>query len=166
MRFQAHRKHIGPGPAVQGTRVGTPEIGTQNGPKQAPTITQFGGTTQTPNTQTIVNQDGAWPENRALVSLPGPVSASRPAAMSTDAELHTQPPPGRILRQFFARVFGYTSVSADPVGSGGFPYNGEWAYIPHQDIPRAPYGPSPMVRSWDNNAPISAVYAGNPRGGR
>jgi hypothetical protein len=166
MRFVAHRKHQGPGPTdpAQGTRTGTVDMGTLNGPKQAPPVTQFGGKGVMPNTQTVVNEHGAWPENRGLPELPGGIASSRDAINHTEAELHLGPPPGRILRQLFVRVFGYTSVNADPVGDYGFPYNGDWAHIPHMDIPRAPYGPSPMVRAWDNNAPISAVYAGNPRG--
>jgi hypothetical protein len=167
MRFVARRDHAGPGPVGQGTVVGTPEQGTIGGPKLPPTATQYGGSVVTPNTETVVNQGGAWPENRALPIVPNTQQAAREFVFDTRAELQAGPPPGRILRQLFARVFGYTSVGGgDPIGNYGFPYNGDWAYIPHQKVPRAPYGPSPMLRQWDNNAPISAVYAGNPRGGQ
>ena len=166
LRFLQHPEHTGPGPIGQGTVVGTPEIGTQRGPKQAPPDTQFGGTAQVPNTTTVVNEGGAWPENRGMPIISNPASASREFLFDTRAELQAQPAPGRILRQLFARVFGYTSVSADPAGGSGWPYNGDMSFIPHQLVPRKPYGPSPYARTFDNNAPISAVYAGNPRGGR
>lgn len=168
-RLRAHDQHQGPGPTdpVQGTVVGAVEQGTIGGPKLPPTATQFGGSVVTPNTQTVVNEGSAWPENRALPIVPDPQQASREFIFDTRAELQAGPPPGRILRQLFARVFGYTGPgSGDPVGINTFPYNAEWSYIPHQTIPRKPYGPSPMLRQWDNNAPISAVYAGNPRGGQ
>ena len=166
MRFVARRDHSGPGPVGQGTAVGNIEQGTINGPKLPPTPVQYGGTEVIPNTQTVVSEGSAWPENRALPIVPSTQAAAREFIFDTRAELQAQPAPGRILRQLFARVFGYTSASAEPVGGNGFPYNGDWAYIPHQVIPRKPYGPSPYLRTWDNNAPISAVYAGNPRGGQ
>lgn len=164
MRFVARRDHQGPGPIGQGTVVGTPEIGTIHGPKQAPPETQFGGSVEVANTDTVVNQGGAWPENRAIPIVPDAQQASREFAFDTRSELQTQAAPGRILRQLFARVFGYTGAgTGHAIGTNAFPWNGDWSYIPHQRVPRQPYGPSPMARTWDNNAPISAVYAGNPR---
>jgi hypothetical protein len=146
--------------------VGAVEQGTIGGPKLPPTATQFGGSEVIPNAVTVINEGSAWPENRALPIVPDAQQAAREFIFDTRAELQSGPPPGRILRQLFARVFGYTGASAEPVGTYGFPFNGDWAYIPHQTVPRKPYGPSPMLRQWDNNAPISAVYAGNPRGGQ
>lgn len=167
MKFLPHRDHAGPGPIGQGTVVGTPEIGTIRGPKQAPTDTQFGGTAQVPNTETIVNQGPSWPNNPAIPSIPSIQQASRSAAFDTAMEMQAQPAPGRILRQLYQRVNGYISGSGgQPQGIGSYPWNGDWAFIPHQLVPRKPYGPSPYVRGVDNNAPITAVYAGNPRGGR
>lgn len=162
LRFGAHPDHIGPGPVGQGT-VAPISQGTLMHPAPTSAPAQSGGTDETPNTQTVVNESSAWPRNIERNILPNVGMAAREFVLDTRFELQAQPPPGRILRQLWERVRGYTNASGDAVGTNGFPYNAEFAHIPHQPIPRNPMGPSPMLRSWDNNAPISAVYAGNPR---
>ena len=162
LNFSAHPQHVGPGPVGQGT-VAAITQGTLAHPAPTPTPVQYGGTVEMPNTDTVVNEAGLWPRNIARESRPNSQTAAREFAIDTRFELQVQPAPGRILRQLWERMRGYTSV-ASLGGNNGFPYNAEFAHIPHQPIPRNPMGPSPYIRSWDNNAPISAVYAGNPRG--
>ena len=147
------------GPIGQGTRVGTPQIGTINGPKQAPTSTQIGGDTSIPTTQSTVTQVRGWPRNPAQPILaPG---GARGYATTTDHELHTGPAPARVLRQLFSRVFG--TIADD--GGHGFPYNAEWSLLPHQWVPRAAQRTGPPARGVDDAAIIPAIYAGNARVG-
>ncbi len=146
-----------PGPVGQGTVVATPEQGTINGPKQAPTATQFGGDAMMLNTQHPLPQNTGWPGNPTRASESP--SAGRSYSERTDDELQTQPAPGRILRQFRDRNLG---VIADDL-MASFPYDAGWGFIPHQYVPRAPRGAGPAVRMVDDLAPVRAVYAGNPR---
>lgn len=143
----------------QGTRVPSPVFGTQDGPKQPPTATQFGGNEEIPNTQSTVTQTRGWPPNPAENILSP--SGNRTGVLSTSDELQVQPAPGRILRQLFARVFGFTGDG--PVA--GVPVTAEWSLIPHQYVPRSAQRTGPSLRGMDDNAPIPAVYAGNPNRG-
>lgn len=146
------------GPVHQGTVVGTPGIGTLNGPKQPPTRTQFGGTDEVPNTQSTVTQVRGWPANvaRAILSR----GAGRESQIKTDYELNTQPAPPRILRQMFERMRGNIGAEA---GQATFPYNAEWSLIIHQKVPREAQRTGLPPRMVDDGAAIPAVYAGNVR---
>lgn len=146
-----------PGPVGQGTVVGSPVVGTIDGPKQAPTATQFGGHEEIPTTQHTVSQLRGWPVDDVIDSRSA--AAGRSNVIPTDYELQTQPGPDRIDRQLQARNVGF--IGDGPIS--GFPYDAAWGYIPHQFVPRAPRGAGPAVRMMDDTAPIQAVYAGNPR---
>jgi hypothetical protein len=148
-----------PGPVGQGTVVGTPEIGTLDGPKQRPTATQFGGSDEYPNTQSTIVQEQGWPNNTRTTRGVDSPSGARQFSRRTDDELQDQPAAPHITRQFQNRNAGY--IGDNLVAS--FPYNAEWGYIPHQFVPRAPRGAGPAVRMVDDQAPIPAVYSGNPR---
>lgn len=143
----------GEGPVGQGTRASLAQ-GTLNGPKDAPTRTQSGDAGELPNTE---GRPRFWPLNRAR-EIFSP-SGSRSEQLRTDVEQQIQPAPGRILRQMFERNRGV--ISDDLMAS--FPYDAGWSFIPHQFIPRKPMGVGPMPRMSDDNAPIPALYAGNPR---
>lgn len=147
----------GSGPDQQGTRVGTPQIGTEGGPKQPPPRTQFGGNVEVPTTQSTISQVKGWPPNPAQAILAP--AGSRDDQIKTDYELNIGPRPNKILRQLFARCHGY--INGELMNS--FPYNAEWSLIPHQAIPREAQQSGPNARTYDDNAPILAVYAGNPR---
>lgn len=142
---------------MQGTRVGTPQIGTLNGPKQPPPATQAGGDQSVPTTQATVTQTRGWPPNPARAILPP--NGTRNYEITTDHELHIATAPGKVLRQMFERVFG--KISDD--GQHGFPYNAEWSLIPHQFVPREAQRTGPLIRAVDDSAVIPAVYAGNAR---
>lgn len=146
------------GPVNQGTVVGTPGIGTLNGPKQPPPRTQYGGADEVPNTQSTVTQVRGWPANvaRAIFSR----SAGRESQIKTDPELQTGPPPSRVLRQMFERMRGQIGGEA---GQATFPYNAEWSLIIHQVIPREAQRTGLPARQIDDGAAIPAVYAGNVR---
>lgn len=136
-------------------------MGHEGGPKQPPTATSFGGGPEVPNTQSTVSQVRGWPANPATNILPNPQQGSREMVLDTRYELQSQPPPGRILRQLFARVFGNIGESGH-----GFPFDGGFSYVPHLTIPRtAQRNTGPHRRMMDDNAPIPAIYAGNPRRG-
>jgi len=147
------------GPVGQGTVVGTPEQGTQNGPKQHPTATQFGGMNEYPNTQHATVQATGWPNNIETTRNIEAPSAGRSAVITTDRELQLQPAAQHIDRQMQARNRGLIGDNL----MASFPTTAGWHYIPHQFIPRAPRGAGPAVRMTDDTAPIRAVYAGNPR---
>lgn len=145
----------GSGPIGQGTRATVP-MGHLYGPKNPPTATQVGGNEEVPTTQSTVTQVRGWPPNPALNILPTP--GSRESQTRTDSELQTHPAPGRILRQLFSRAFGATGESGY-----AFPFDGAWQFLPHVNVPRSVQQSGPFVRVYDDNAPIPAVYAGNPR---
>lgn len=148
----------GSGPAGQGTRVPSPVFGTQNGPKQPPPRTQSGGH-ETVGIESATVQVRGWPANPAQPILAP--SGSRPFAETTDHDLHTGPAPGHVLRYLFDRMRG---VIGDNM-MASFPYDGAWSMIPHRFIPRTAQGTGLPARSYDDNAPVPAVYAGNPRVG-
>jgi hypothetical protein len=145
------------GPIGQGTVVGTPQIGTINGPKQRPSDTAFGGDGVVPTTQSTVSQLRGWPANAAQNILPPP--GGRTEQILTDFQLQIGVAPPRVLRQLFERVFGKTSE----MGGHGFPYNAEWSMIPHQWIARKAQSTGPNVRGTDDSVSIPAVFAGNVR---
>lgn len=150
------RQPAGSGPIGQGTVVGTPEIGTQRGPKQPPPSTQTGGTEQV-NIESTVTQVRGWPPNPAQRILsPG---GGRHEQDLTDHELQLGEAPPKVLRQLFARVFG--KIGED--GGYAFPYNAEWSMVPHLYVPREAQRTGPTARTYDDGAPIPSVYAGNPR---
>lgn len=144
------------GPVGQGTRVASPGQGTINGPKQPPTVTQFGNA-GTRDIEATLSQVRGWPPNPVIGIVSGP--GTRESQARTDAELNTLPAPGRVLRQLFVRAFGHIG----PEQASSFPYNAEWSLIPHQFVPRATYRVGPRARAIDDNAPIPPIYAGNPR---
>lgn len=142
----------GQGPVGQGTRASLAQ-GTGQ-PKDAPTHTQFGDAGTKPNTQGLRR---FWPLNRVIESIsPSP---GRSHQLRTDYELQVQPAPGRILRQLWTRNQGV--IGDDLMAS--FPYDAAWSLIPHQFVPRRPQGTGPLWHQSDDNAPIPAIYAGNPR---
>jgi hypothetical protein len=141
------------GPVGQGTRA-TVAQGTLNGPKDAPIRTQFGDAGSRPNTD---GKPRWWPRNIARESRSA--NAGRTEQLRTDYELQVQPAPTRILRQVFDRNRG--TIGDDFAAT--IPYDAGWSLIPHQVIPRKPMGVGPMPRQSDDNAPIPAIYAGNPR---
>lgn len=145
----------GAGPVGQGTRATVP-MGHLGGPKIPPTATQSGGNESIPNTEHTVTQERGWPANPALNILPTP--GARESQTRTDSELQTQPAPGRVLRQLFARALGNIGESGHQ-----FPVDAGYSFIPHQNVPRTPMLTGPMLRQYDDNAPIPAVYAGNVR---
>lgn len=142
-----------PGPVGQGTRASVAQ-GTLNGPKDAPTRTQFGDAGSRPNTEGLRRW---WPLNKARESVSP--NGSRSEQFRTEYELQVQKAPSRILRQIYDRNQG--TIGDDMMAV--FPYDAAWSYIPHQPIPRRPMGVGPMPRMSDDNAPIPAIYAGNPR---
>jgi hypothetical protein len=148
----------GQGPVGQGTVVGTPQIGTLNGPKQAPTSTQFGGHDEVPTTQSTLSQVRGWPANVARNILSRP--AGRESQIKTDYELQVGEAPPRVLRQMFERMRGNIGPEA---GQATFPYNAEWSLIPHQWVPRAAMRSGPQTRMFNDSQNIPAVYAGNTR---
>lgn len=133
-------------------------MGHQGGPKIPPTETQYGGNESVPTTQSAGTQVRGWPPNAARNILPTP--GAREMVLRTDAELQLQPAPGRILRQLFERVFGNIGESGHQ-----FPVDAGFSFIPHLFVPRAAQRTGPMLRQYDDNAPIPAIYAGNPRQG-
>lgn len=141
---------------AQGTRVASPVVGTLNGPKLPPTETQTGGNTSIGLTAAVTQLRG-WPAN--ISRLIRGVSGSRTMAIRTDSELQTGPAPGRIPRTLFERNRGYIAENF----VSGFPYNAEFSTIPHQNVPRRPMTTGPNRRMVDDNAPIPAIYSGNPR---
>jgi hypothetical protein len=150
------RQPAGAGPVGQGTVVGSPGVGTIDGPKQSPPMTETGGTEQVNIEHTTVQVRG-WPPNPAQRILsPG---GRRQEQITTDHELQTGEAPGKVLRQLFSRVFG--SVGDD--GGHAFPYNAEWSLVPHLYVPREAQRTGPTARTYDDAAPIPSVYAGNPR---
>lgn len=147
---------IGPLP-VQGTRASVP-MGHAGGPKQPPTATAFGDGPTVPNTQSAGTQVRGWPPNPVAAILPTP--GARESQTRTDSELQTQPAPGRILRQLYHKVFGNIGESGH-----AFPFDGGFSFVPHLFVPRVAQRTGPMRREWDDNTPIPAIYAGNPRRG-
>lgn len=145
---------VGPLPA-QGTRANV-AMGHQGGPKNLPTDTQFGGHDEIPTTQSTQSQVRGWPANPAYPILPTP--GSREMVLRTDSEMQAQPAPPRILRYLFARNMGNIGESGHQ-----FPMNADLSYLPHRDVPRVPQRTGPLRRQYDDNAPIPATYAGNPR---
>jgi len=144
-----------PGPADQGTRASLAQ-GTGQ-PKDVPAPAQEGGTEMVPNTQSTVVQNAGYPADGWRDATPA--SGTREFVARTDMSMQTQPAPHRITRQFQDRNMG--TIGPDMVAS--FPYNAEWGFIPHQYVPRQPRGAGPARRQVDDTAPVTAVYAGNPR---
>lgn len=77
-------------------------------------------------------------------------------------QLESQPAPNRIDRRTMALNAGAIACSAEPVGMGGWPYDGSGLYIPHQPIPRKPQTPVVFVRTIDTGVTIPSVGIGNP----
>jgi hypothetical protein len=147
-------------PVQSGTRVGSPQIGTLRGPKQAPTVTQYGVSTP----QTIPNAEPAqrgprwWPRN-ALLAILAP-AGDRSSQITTDHELQTGPTPGKIPRLFNERMRG----SVWENGSNAFPATASFSIVPHTQIPRRAQTASAYGRKYfDDDAIIPALYAGSPR---
>ena len=145
----------GSGPIGQGTRASVP-MGHLYGPKAPPTATQVGGTEEVPTTQSTVTQVRGWPANPVSNILPYP--GSRESQRRTDGELQTGSSPPRILRQLYARIFGNIGESGH-----AFPLDGAFQFLPHVITPRSITRSGPLVRVSDDNAPVPAIYAGNPR---
>jgi len=80
----------------------------------------------------------------------------------TEDALNTGPVPDRINRNTTARNAGAIAISGEPVGMGGWPYDGNALYIPHQSIPRKPQTPVVFVRTIDTGVTIPSVGIGNP----
>lgn len=82
-------------------------------------------------------------------------SAGRSAVLTTDRALHTGPAPLRVTRTMFDGRGKVTDKSTS------FPYDGNFAYIPHLPIIRDA-GTARSLRTFDDGAAIPAIYAGNP----
>lgn len=111
------------------------------------------------NTQGVASHP--WPHNGATDSASP--SAGRSAANATDYLLQTGPAPGRIQRALFERVQGYVGPQTGAaVGIVGLPTTQETSWLPHIPTIRQIYA-THNYKTYDDNAVISAVYAGNPR---
>lgn len=87
-------------------------------------------------------------------------SAGRSAVITTDHNLQTQPAP-QMIRRTFADLSGGASAARQ---LRSFPYDGNFAYIPHQTITHAA-GKAIPLRTFDDGAHVPAIYAGNPSQG-
>lgn len=128
-----------------------------------PPITQFdyGDGPQIANTQTN-KTTWPWPPNPALneISPPG----TRDEQIRTDFELQTGEAPGRILRQLYMRVQGNNgNVFGTNVGTVEMPYMTSWQYMEHLKVPRKALGTKGPQKLADDNLPVPAIFAGNPR---
>lgn len=87
-------------------------------------------------------------------------SAGRSAILTTDRDLQTQPAPQMIARTFDDLSGGGAAAR----GIRSFPYDGNFAYIPHQIITHEA-GKAIPLRTFDDGAHVPAIYAGNPSNG-
>lgn len=83
---------------------------------------------------------------------------------NTQLDLQSGVAPDRINRNTRAQNMGTISVSGEPIGMGGWPYDGNALYMPHQRIPRTPITVSPFSRTIDTGVTIPAIGIGNPIG--
>lgn len=82
----------------------------------------------------------------------------------TEDALNTGRPPNRIDRGTTARNAGRIGVGGFPAGIGGWPYDGNAMFIPHQTIPRRPITVTPFQRTIDSGLTVSAAPIGGPIG--
>lgn len=96
---------------------------------------------------------------RRLLDIVRP-SGGRSAVITTDRDLHTGPAP-MMIRRTLADLSGGSSAARQ---IGTFPYDGDFAYIPHQLISHNA-GRAMPLRTFDDGAHVPAIYAGNPSQG-
>lgn len=80
----------------------------------------------------------------------------------TEDALNLGPVPAYIDRETTARNAGKIGVGAGPAGIGGWPYDGNALYLPHQRIPRKPITVTDFARTIDTGVRIPAVAIGGP----
>lgn len=105
--------------------------------------------------------DGALDQNRAgrdLSHIYGSEPSGREFMSRTGDDLQLESMPPMISRRNWANNRG--TIDGTSVGVTGWPYNGAWAELPHQDIliDRAPV--VEFVKNIDDNMVIPATYVG------
>ena len=95
-----------------------------------------------------------WMRKAFIRMLP---SGGRSAVISTDRDLHTGSAPWRVARTLTDKSHGFVSGHTNV-----FPFDGNFAYIPHLNIVRDA-GTARSLRTFDDGAQIAAVYAGAPQ---
>lgn len=103
-----------------------------------------------------------WPPNpsREVINP----SIGHTEQLRTDASLQVGPGPGRIERYMPMRIYGIANGMTTGVRGGeGFPWNADLDHIDHVDIARQALPTKGPQKLADDNVPIPAVYAGNPR---
>lgn len=113
--------------------------------------------------QGTVSQVKDWPPNPSEQSL-SPSSGHR-EQVGTDGALHMGEGPGRIERLMPWRVFGVVTAATGHHGSEAG-YDNDMAsrdYLQHHPVARQALGVKGPQKLSDDNAPIPAIYAGNPR---
>lgn len=149
-----------PAPVDYGPTHTFPGQGSMPAIPPTPTFTVFAPDgPQVPNTQGVAQHP--WPGNTGRPV--GNPSGGRSSAIATDWQLQTGPAPTRIQRDLFDRMRDMVGpTGGNDVGMASFPYNAEWSWLPHVPIVRHVYAVKDF-KSFDDNAVIPAVYAGNPR---
>lgn len=80
----------------------------------------------------------------------------------TEDDLNAGPAPDRIDRETTARDAGKIGVGAGPDGIAGWPYDGNFLMIPHQNIPRSPITVTPFARTIDTGVTVPSPTIGGP----
>lgn len=108
-----------------------------------------------------------WPENPSITEEA--VNGNRGYIQrEMDQGLQQGEAPGRIIRYLPMRIFGAIAASTggpligDQDG-GSLAWKDGWTYIPHFKTIRQALGTKGPQKLSDDNAPIPAIFAGNPR---
>lgn len=101
------------------------------------------------------------PASRAIIDRDSG-SPGRSFLGRTEDALNLGPVPGYIDRETAAANAGKIGVGAGPDGIGGWPYDGNALYLPHQRIPRKPITVTAFARTIDTSVRIPAVGIGAP----
>lgn len=102
------------------------------------------------------------PASRRYVDTPVAPNPGRSYLAHTEDALNLGPVPDRIDRETYAADRGKIGTGAGPDGIGGWPYDGNGLFIPHQMIPRKPITVTPFARTIDTSATIPAAPIGTP----
>jgi hypothetical protein len=102
------------------------------------------------------------PRSRRLIDTEIAPSPGRAYIAHTEDSLNLGPTPDRIDRETPAANRGKIGVGAGPVGIGGWPYDGNALFMPHQRIPRTPITVTPFRRTIDTSVTIPSTPIGAP----
>lgn len=103
-----------------------------------------------------------WPPNPSKEVIAPSIGHTE--QIRTDRDLQLGPGPGRIDRWMPLRVFGVANGMTTGVRGGeGFPWNADMSHIDHLPVARQALGTKGPQKLADDNVPVPAVYAGNPR---